>query len=296
MKITRGRNLHAFWETLFKKFDKSRDYFQRKYKYLLNFYLRFYRRRRHTVIGNVLKFRGKRAVIAHNVLRIRGGLSSRRQKPKTRVIYGFPIAIRPKRKLKRKKKNKKKLPVQLQNVSSTTRPLLGENTRCNGENENIAQKDDVATVASPANSIVIGNTEKTHANNGATLSKTASSRETTPPNNEFDENCTNNIWNLDLATVALEMTDEYMESVDEDQPDGNTNGTSGKVCIELIVVFRFISDGDFFFVHLQLITSRETIQFRRQHQYSRVIGRYFVCRPIDRRRLWKISTKNCGDN
>lgn len=266
MKISGGRNLHAFWETVFKKFDKSRDYFQRKYKYLVNFYLRFYRRRRHTVIGNVLKFHGKRAVIAHNVLRIRGGLRPRRQKTNTRVVYGFPIATRPKRKLRCKKKNKKKLPVQLQNVSSTTQPLVGEKRRCNGENENKAQKEDAAVsilpVAPAAKSIVIGNSEKTHANHGTFLSKTG---ETTPLNNEFDENGTNNIWNLDLATVALEMTDENLESVDEDEASGNTNGTSGKVCIELIVVFRLIKLMRE--IYFQLITFRATIPFRRQHQY-----------------------------
>lgn len=244
MKLSRGRNLKAVLESLFKQCDKSREYFKRKYKYLVKFYLRFYRRRRHTVVGNVLKFRHKRAVIAHNVLRIRGGLSARRQRTFTRVFYGLPISTRRIRKSKSKKKRKKKekLPVQLQNVSSTTRPTISETTTSNGVTEkSVATVNDATADVSPAQpatkSIVIANSEE---KNGDSEPVAAKGLETTPPSNEFDENSsTNNIWNLDLATVALEMTDENLPSIEDDDATGRTNGSLGKVGIELIVVWRF---------------------------------------------------------
>lgn len=240
MKISRDRNVHALLKSLFKRVDKSREYFKLKYKYLLNAYLRFYRRRRHSVVGHVLKFRGKRAVIAYNVLVMRGGLRRRRRQTYTRVIYGLPITTRPIR--KRKKKRQEKLPLQLQNVSSTTRPVITEKTESNGEDGNIAQKvDTTASVSSAApaiRSIVIRNSEKTHASNGIVIAKTVTPPSSIPPSNELDENSTENIWNLDLATVALEMTDENLQSADDDEPN-YTTGSSGKVCIELKIVFQF---------------------------------------------------------
>lgn len=240
MKLSQGRgNVGALLGSLFKRIDKSRDYFKRKYKMLVKFYLRFYRRRHHTVVGQVLTFRGKHAVIVHNVLRIRGGLGRRRRRTYTRVFYGLPITTRPIR-TKKKKKKQKKLPLQLQNVSSTTRPAIGEPTGSNTVDENIAQKEDAAVSAPAAKSIVIVNSEKSHASNGTDISKTAAPRDTTPPSNEFDENSTNNIWNLDLATVALEMTDENLKSFDDDELPVNTTGSSGKVCIDLKVVFNLI--------------------------------------------------------
>lgn len=227
MKITRGHNLNAFLASVFKRVDKSQEYFKRKYKYLVNFYLRFYRCRRHSVVGHVLKFRGKRAVIAHNVLRIKGGLSKMRRRTYNRVFYGLPITTRPKRKSKswKNKKQKERLPLQLQNVSSTTRPTICEKVDDNEHDGSIAQKEDAGALASAAKSIVI-------ANSGKIAPKTVTHGDQTPPDDEFNENSTNNIWNLDLATVALEMTDENLKSVDEDEPNHITNGSSGKVCIE----------------------------------------------------------------
>lgn len=231
MKIKRGHNVNAFLASVFKRVEKSQEYFKRKYKYLVNFYLRFYRRRHHSVAGHVLKFRGKRAVIAHNVLRIKGGLSKMRRRTYNRVFYGLPITTRPKRKSKsrKNKKQKERLPLQLQNVSSTTRPTICKKVDDNGHDESIAQKVDAAAlvfpVASAAKSIVI-------ANSGKIAPKTVTQGDETSPDDEFDENSTNNIWNLDLATVALEMTDENLKSVDEVDPNHITNGSSGNVCIE----------------------------------------------------------------
>lgn len=230
MKWSGVRNLPA----LFKQYDILREYFNRKYKNLVKFYLRFYRRRHHTVVGNVLKFRDGRAVIEHNVLRIKGGLSARRQKSYSRHFYGFPITTRPTRNLKKKKKKKEKLPLQLQNVSSTTLstatygPLAGFADGKNGQKP-----------ASTGPPISNANSEKPPAENGTSISRTA---ETSPPNNELDENSTNNIWNMDLGAVALEMTDENLKSIDDDETDCNTNGTTGKVCIELKIVFDSIEE------------------------------------------------------
>lgn len=209
MKWSGVRNLPA----LFKQHNILREYFKRKYKNLVKFYLRFYRRRHHSVVGNVLKFRDGHAVIEHNVLRIRGGLSARRQKSHFRHFFGFPITTRPTRNLRKKKKKKEKLPLQLQNVSSTTLSTATNGpTAANGKN---GQKP--APIDPP-------NSEKPPAENGTDISRTA---EKSPPNNELDENSTNNIWNMDLGAVALEMTDENLKSIDDDETIAN--GTTGKI-------------------------------------------------------------------
>lgn len=223
MKISRGRNVSVLLKSLFKRIAKSREYFNYKRKYLLDYYLRFYRRRRHSVVGNVLKFRDKRAVIAHNVLRIKGGLRRRCRRPHTRIFYGAPITTRPIR--KKKKRKQEKLPVQLQNVSSTTKPAINEKTESNGEDISLVQIDGAAAMVAPAaNSIVITNSEKTCASMNEDISTVTVPLETTEPVNELEDNSTNNIWNLDLATVALEMTDENLPSSDDDTPNGYTNG------------------------------------------------------------------------
>lgn len=224
MKISRRQ--YARFTSSFKQFDedKSIDYFKRNFKHLVKNYLRFFRRRRHIIVGHVLKFCGHRAVIAHNLLRIRGGLTQKRRRAHSIELYGFPIATQ-----KRKSKcvKKKKLPIQLQNVSSTTRPLISEKNQAT-EEINVRQNVD-AVATETATSLVITNS---HAENGTNISKTAAEQNTMRPlNDDFNESDTNNIWKMDLATVALEMTDENLKSADDDELNTNTNENSGKTML-----------------------------------------------------------------
>lgn len=256
MKITRGHSVKSFLESVFKQLEQSREYFKRRLDDLVKYYLHYYRYRHHKIVGCALRFRKNRAVVEYNVLRIRGGLARRRRKPRTRMFYGMPIKTRPARKLKMDLRSKRKprthndnLPVQLQNVSSSTTisELLVKNNAV-ADDERIAQIDDVAAPTSATAPVavpqVIQHANKSDVNDTIDISKTVSvsvnvsvgvtPQPTTPSQiNESDENGTN-IWNLDLATVASEMADDDSKA-DEDVVDESL----GMFCaIAVLVVTR----------------------------------------------------------